>query len=218
MIVTVEVAPTAETFVAARGPFSLSTALQPDDSNIIVSLPFWTSRETLKLFTELYLKLSNGAEDKTPANILAELILTHSPFQGSLLPETILPENGLKLWTNVPPQDGTTTKDELRDALRLSLEDSSAVLFDYDSEKAEGTLKLAGKVHKLDDSGFTVKSGSKYRTYDYRRASNLTVINGRSVEKGIPALRLLDRSPEEGGLVTIELGSNFPWAIDLTTK
>lgn len=216
MIETIAVAPAAETFVAIRGPFSISTALTPDDSTVIVTLPFWTSRETLKLFTELYLKLSNGSEDKTPVNVLGELILTHSPFQGSLLPESINPDTGLKHWTNIPPEDGTKTIDELQEAVRLSLRESASVLFDYDSEKAKGTLKLAGKVYKVGDASFTVINGSKYRTYDYDRVSNLTVISGRSVEKGIPALMLLDSTPEQGGVVTIELGSNFSWNRGLT--
>lgn len=218
MTVTVKVSPAPETFLAVRGPFSISTALSPDSSTIIATLPFWSSRETLKLFTELYLKLSNGVEDKTPASILRDLILTHSPFQGSLISESIQPDNGLKHWSNIPPEDGTRSLDELQEAISLSLRESASVLFDYDSEKAETTLKLVGKVHRINSGSFTIKSGSKYRTYDYERISKLAMISGRSVEKGVPALRLSDRTPEEGGLVTIELGSNFPWATDLSPR
>lgn len=218
MTVTVRVSPAPETFLAVRGPFSISTALSPDSSTIIATLPFWTSRETLKLFTELYLKLSNGVEDKTPASILGDLILTLSPFQGSLISESIQPDNGLKHWTNIPPEDGTRTIDEIKESISLSPRESTSVLFDYASEKAETTLKLAGKVHRMSSGSFTIKSGAKYRTYDYERVSNLAIISGRSVEKGVPALRLVDRTPEEGGLVTIELGSNFPWATALPAR
>lgn len=201
-----------EQFTASRGPFSIPTTLQPQVCHILLALPFWTSRESLKLFTELYLTLANGKEGATPLAVLERLIESQSPYEDYELHRSSQDSESLEHWALMPKGQGAQTIDELREAAAEAKERDLSVIFKFDSEAAEATIVHSGKVHKIGENSFTLKRGRKYRTYAFENVSNLLVVNGRSSENGVPTLRLKDRKPEDGGLVTIQLGVDLAWS------
>jgi hypothetical protein len=206
--------PTAnEGFLASRGPFNIATSLAAEACTVVLRLPFWTARETLKLFTELYLNASSlqHSNARTPSHLLQELIQTHSPYRDFELLKEAKSDSGPRHWAVVPKNNATQTLDELKVALEFSQTSQKSVVFTYESKKADVSVVLAGRVHRLNKDGFTLKSDWKYRSYLFEDVSRLSVVNGRSALHGVPTLHLYDRKPEDGGLLTVELGTMIPW-------
>lgn len=202
-----------EGFPASRGPFDISGLLEEELKEIVLRLPFWTAKETLKLFTELYLTAASGQTVKTmtKSELLEKLIERHSPYEDFEVLKEAKDDSRLQHWAVVPKSDTAQTLDELMVALDFSRESQKSIVFTYDSKKADVPIVLAGQVHKLREDGFTLKSDWKYRSYLFENIARLSVVEGRHALHGVPTLHLRDGKPEDESRLTVELGKMIPW-------
>jgi hypothetical protein len=205
-----------ESLLASRGPFEITSSFPSQSMTIVLRLPLWTSRETLKLFTELYMKASSAKvdENENPAVMLQKLVETSYPYEDAQLLKEQRADSAIAHWAVVPKDRSTQTLAELKDALAISLRNGKSVVFVYESKKAEVPIVHSGVVHKLGENSFILKSGWKYRNYSFEDVSQLSVISGRSAINGVPTLKLSDRKNAHGRVVILELSTTMPWTAE----